>query len=473
MPLITGKHVPRRTFLRGMGATVALPFLDAMVPAGRGRAQLADSGVTRLIAIENSHGSAGAEEWGATQYLWSPQEVGRDFDLTPSALSPLEPYRDYLTIISHTDVRMAEAYDIPEVGGDHPRSSTTFLTQSHVKKTESSGVYAGISLDQLYARRFGQSTPIPSMQLCIEPVDGAGGCLYGYSCTYQDSISWSSPTTPLPSTRDPRAVFDQLFGVGGTAEDRAVRRRTQKSILDLIVVDLAKFTRALAAEDRIRVEQYTENVREIERRIEGIEAYNNSGEAREIPDAPTGVPDSFDEHVKLMYDLQVLGFQADITRIFSFKLSRDLTDRVYPLSGNMQPFHTASHHAGKQEAVLDLQKINQYHMSTLVHLLDKLKGSMEGEAHLLDKTMIIYGSPMGDPNLHNHKRCPLIVMGGANGKLRGGIHLKAPDRTPMANAMLNMLHKLGMDDLESFGDSTGEFLLDIPSSGTVTASESL
>jgi len=396
--------------------------------------------------------------------------VGRDFDLTPSALSPLEPYRDYLTIISHTDVRMAEAYDIPEVGGDHPRSSTTFLTQSHVKKTESSGVYAGISLDQLYARRFGQSTPIPSMQLCIEPVDGAGGCLYGYSCTYQDSISWSSPTTPLPSTRDPRAVFDQLFGVGGTAEDRAARRRTQKSILDLIIVDLAKFTRALAAEDRIRVEQYTENVREIERRIEGIEAYNNSGEAREIPDAPTGVPDSFDEHVKLMYDLQVLGFQADITRIFSFKLSRDLTDRVYPLSGNMQPFHTASHHAGKQEAVLEFQKINQYHMSTLVHLLDKLKGSMEGDTHLLDKTMIIYGSPMGDPNLHNHKRCPLIVMGGANGKLRGGVHLKAPDRTPMANAMLNMLHKLGMDDLESFGDSTGEFLLDRPS-GTVTASE--
>ena len=222
------------------------------------------------------------------------------------------------------------------------------------------------------------------------------------------------------------------------------------------------------------MEQYTENVREIERRIEGIEAYNNSGEAREIPDAPTGVPDSFDEHVKLMYDLQVLGFQADITRIFSLKLSRDLTDRVYPLSGNMTPFHTASHHAGKHEAVLELQKINKYHVSTLVHLLDKLKDTMEGEANLLDKTMIIYGSPMGDPNLHNHKRCPLIVMGGANGKLRGGVHLKAPDGTPMANAMLSMLHKLGMDDLEGFGDSTGEFLLDnSPSSGTVTVSESL
>ena len=395
----------------------------------------------------------GGEDWGATQYLWSPQKVGRDFDLTPSALSPLDPYRDYLTIISNTDIRMAEVFDIPEVGGDHPRSSTTFLTQSHVKKTESSGVYAGISLNQLYARRFGQSTPIPSMELCIEPVDGGGGCLYGYSCTYQDSISWSSPTTPLPAIKDPRAVFDQLFGVGGTAEDRAARRRTQKSILDRIVVDLAKVTRALAAEDRIRVEQYTENVREIERRIEGIEAHNTSGEAREIPDAPAGVPDSFSEHVKLMYDLQVLGFQADMTRIFSFKMSRDLTDRVYPLSGNMQPFHTASHHGGKQEAVLDFQKINKYHVSTLVHLLERLRDSMEGDTHLLDKTMIIYGSPMGDPNLHNHKRCPLIVMGGANGKLRGGVHLKAPDRTPMANAMLSMLHKLGMDDLESFGDS--------------------
>ena len=458
--IITGKHLPRRTFLRGMGATVALPFLDAMVPVGRGRA-LADSGVTRLILIENAHGAAGAEAWGATQYLWSPQKLGWDFDLTPaSALSSLEPHRDYLTIVSNTDARMADAFDIPEVGGDHPRSATTFTTQSHARRTESSHVYAGVSLDQIYTQRFGQSTPMPSMQLSIEPVDGGGGCLYGYSCTYQDSISWSSPTTPLPSIRDPRAAFDQLFGVGGSAEDRAARRRTQRSILDAIVADLAKVTRALAADDRMRFEQYTENVREIERRIEGIEAYNTSGEAREIPDAPAGVPDSFDEHVKLMYDIQVLGFETDITRIFSFKMSRDLTSRVYPLSGNMTTFHTASHHAGKPEAVLDFNKINQYHVSTLVYLLDKLKGTMEGETHLLDKTMIIYGSAMGDPNVHNHKRCPLLVMGGANGKLRGGIHLKAPDRTPTANAMLSMLHKLGVDDLEGFGDSTGEFSLD-------------
>src|SRR5688572_12059134 len=334
MHFITGKHLPRRTFLRGMGATVALPFLDAMVPAGR---SYVDNGPTRLIAMENSHGSAGAEDWGATQYLWSPEKLGRDFDLTPSALSPLEGYRDYLTIVSNTDVMMAEAFDIPEVGGDHPRSSTTFYTQSHVRKTESSNVYAGTSLDQMYAQRFGQATPIPSMQLCMEPIDGAGGCLYGYSCTYQDSISWSSPTTPLPAIRDPRAAFDQLFGVGGTAEDRAARRKTQSSILDLIMADLAKATRALDSDDRIRMEQYTENVREIERRIQGIEAYNNSGEKREIPDAPPGVPDSFDEHVRLMYDLQVLGFQADITRVFSFKMSRDLTGRVYPLSGSMAP----------------------------------------------------------------------------------------------------------------------------------------
>ena len=467
MPFITGKHLPRRTFLRGMGATVALPFLDAMVPAGRRWVPPSDP--TRLIAIEICHGMAGANNWGATQYLWSPEKVGRDFDLSPSALSPLERYRDYLTIISNTDCQMAEAFDIPEVGGDHPRSSSVFLTQAHPVRTQSSHLYVGMSLDQIYAKRFGQEHPIPSMQLCIEPVDGAGGCLYGYSCAYQDTISWASPTEPLPSIRDPRAAFDQLFGVGGTASDRAVRRRTQRSILDWITTELARTKRGLNPEDRVRMDRYLENIREIERRIAGIEAQNMSGEEREIPDAPVGVPDSFDEHVKLMYDLQVLGFASDMTRVFSLKLSRDLTSRVYPLSGNMTAYHTASHHAGKPEAVLEFNKINRYHVSTLTYLLDKLKDTMDGDAHLLDKTMIIYGSPMGDGNVHNHRRCGLVVLGGANRQLEGGLHLKAPDRTPMANAMLVMLHKLGVDDLESFGDSTGEFLLTSPSSRPMTS----
>ena len=469
MSFITGKHLPRRTFLRGMGATVALPFLDAMVPARHlWRRASADGGITRLIAIENSHGSAGGNDWGATQYLWSPAQMGRDFDLSPSVLSQLEGYRDYLTIVSHTDCRQAEAFEVSEIGGDHPRSSSVFLTQSHPRKTQSSDLYVGTSLDQLYAQRFGQSTPIPSMQMSIEPVDGAGGCLYGYSCTYQDTVSWASATEPLPAIRDPRAAFDQLFGVGGTAMDRAVRRRTQRSILDVIVSDLARLKRELNPADQVRMDKYLENVREIERRIQGIEAQNSSGEQREIPDAPVGVPDSFDDHVRLMYDLQVLAFQMDMTRVISFKLSRDLTSRTYPASGTGTAFHSASHHGGKNEAILDFNRINQYHVSTLTHLLDNLKESEEGDTHLLDKTLIIYGSPMGDSNLHNHKRCPLILLGGANGRLEGGVHLKAPDRTPMANVWLSLLHKLGMDDVESFGDSTGEFFLSAPTANEIT-----
>ena len=469
MSFITRKHLQRRTFLRGMGASVALPFLDAMVPAGVWGRSAAEDGPTRLIAMHVAHGAAGGESWAQTQHLWSPERIGRDFEfINASALKPLEPYREYLTIISNTDCRMAEAFDLPEVGGDHPRSPTVFMTQSHPRRTESSGVFAGTSFDQIYAQRVGQSSPIPSMQLCDEIIDNAGGCLYGYSCTYQDSISWASPSEPLPSIRDPRAAFDQLFGVGGTAADRSARRRTQQSILDVIMEDLAHLKVAINPEDRVRMDQYVENVREIERRIQGIEARNLSGEQRELPDAPPGVPDSFDDHIKLMCDLQVLAFQTDMTRVISYKLGRDLSSRVYPESGVMTPFHSASHHAGKQEAILEFNLVNRYHVSTLTRLLDGLKNSMEGDANLLDKTMIMYGSPMGDPNIHNHRRCPLIVLGGANGQLEGGVHLKAPDRTPMANAMLSMLHKLGMDDLESFGDSMGEFSLSAPSASSVT-----
>jgi len=470
MSFITGKHLQRRTFLRGTGASVALPFLDAMVPAGVWGKSAAEDGPTRLIAVHVAHGAAGGEEWARTQYLWAPERLGRDFEFTnASALKPLEPYREYLTIVSNTDCRMAEAHDLPEVGGDHPRSPAVFLTQSHALRTESSGVYVGTSLDQIYAQRFGQSSPIPSMQLCDESIHNGGGCLYGYSCTYQDTISWASPSQPLPSIRDPRAAFNQLFGVGGSSADRSARRRTQQSILDVIVEHLAHLKLALNPADRVRMDQYLQNVREIERRIQGIEARNTSGEQREIPDAPPGVPDSVDEHIKLMFDLQVLAFQADMTRVISYKLGRDLSSRVYPESGSMTPFHSASHHAGKPEQILDFNLVNRYHVSMLTHLLDGLKNSMEGDANLLDKTMIIYGSPMGDPNIHNHRRCPLIVLGGANGQLEGNMHLKAPDRTPMANAMLTMMHKLGLEE-EGFGDSTGEFALSTSSSPVVTGS---
>ena len=463
MHFITGKSLPRRTFLRGMGASVALPLLDAMVPAGRvGRRVAEEVDATRLVAIEMVHGAAGCNDWGATQNLWSPAGLGRDFDLAPTALSSLEEYRDYLTIVSNTDVRMAEAFEAKEIGGDHFRSSAVFLTQSHPKQTEGSDVYVGESLDQMYARRFGQDTPIPSMQLCIENINQSGGCAYGYTCVYTDSISWASPTEPLPVIRDPRVAFDQLFGAGGTAEERAIRRQTNKSILDWIEGRVGALRRQLGPNDLERLDRYLDNVREIERRIQGIEARNSTGAERELPEAPAGVPDSFEEHVKLMFDLQALAFASDVTRVFSLKMGRDSSARVYPESGSDRPFHPASHHGGREEGILEFFKINRYHVSMLPYFLDKLKNLYEGDTHLLDKTMIIYGSPMADGNLHNHRRSPLFVLGKANGRLEGNVHLNAPDGTPMANAMLSMMHALGMDDMESFGDSTGEFSLGLP-----------
>lgn len=459
MTYLTRTNIERRTFLRGMGVSVALPFLDAMVPAGRlSAAKAADTDITRFVAIEMVHGAAGCNEWGATQNLWAPADEGRDFDLTPSALSPLDPWREYLTIVSNTDVAGAEAELPREIGGDHFRSSAVFLTQAHPKQTEGSDVFVGTSMDQLYARRFGQDTPIPSLQLCIENVDQAGGCAYGYACVYTDTVSWASPTEPLPMIRDPRVAFDQLFGRGATPEERAQRRRTERSILDWVLRDLDTLNRKLGADDRARMDRYVTNLREIERRIQTIEARNMSGEQRELAEAPAGVPDDYGDHVRLMFDLQALAFASDMTRVVTFKTSRDVSGRVFPETGVTAGFHAASHHGGDPERVLQFNEINRYHVSLIPYFLEKLSGMYEGDTHLLDKTLIVCGSPMGDPNLHNHRRCPLFLAGGANGRLpKGGLHVKAPDGTPMANVLLSAMHMLGMDDVDSLGNSTGDF----------------
>jgi hypothetical protein len=464
---ITGTHLSRRAVLRGVGVTMALPLLEAMVPARRAAAAPGPGGNVRLVAIEMVHGSAGSTALGIKKNLWAPAAIGSDFDLSPTSLAPLEPFRDYLTIVSNTDVRNAEAFTAPEIGGDHFRSSAVFLTQVHPKQTQGSDVHAGTSLDQLYASKFGQDTAIPSMQLCIENVDQAGGCSYGYSCTYTDSISWATPTRPLPMTRDPRTVFDQLFGVGATAQERAERRAEDRSILDWLGAATARLTRQLGAADRVRLSAYLEEVREIERRIQHVEAKNASGGPRELPDAPVGVPDSFSEHVKLMFDLQALAFASDITRVVAFKLGRDASNRVYPESGFKGAFHSASHHGEREDRIVDFQKINTYHVSMVRYLLEKLKNTPDGDGQLLDNSLIIYGSPMGDSNLHNHKRVPLFLAGRAAGGLKGGLHLRAADGTPLANVMLSVLHTLGMD-VPQFGDSTGEFDLNrvtVPSGG--------
>src|SRR5688572_6101519 len=469
MNFITGKQMPRRTFLRGAaGATVALPFLDAMVAAkGIGAPNTAAAERTRFLAIEEVHGLAGCQKWGASKFLYAPEQVGHDFTILPdSALASLEPYKKHLTIVSNTDVRMAEAFTAPEIGGDHFRSSAVFLTQAHPKQTQGSDIWAGTSMDQMYAQKYGQETPLPSMQFCIENLDQAGGCTYNYSCAYTDSISWASPNEPLPMIRDPRVAFDMLFGSGSSTKDRAERRVTRRSILDWVQGEVATVRKDLGNTDRTRLDRYLTYVREIERRIEAIEARNSSGEERALPDAPAGVPDSFSEHMRLMFDLQVLAFQSDMTRIITFKIGRDAQNRVFPESGSLQPFHPSSHHGDREERIMEFNKICKYRVQQVTYLIDRLKEANEGDKTLLDKTMVVWGSPMADPNVHNHRRCPLFLVGHANGALKGNMHIKAADGTPMANAFLTMGHILGME-LQQFGDSTGELSLNQPSPSTV------
>ena len=464
MNILTKGPMPRRTFLRGLGATVALPYLEAMVPltATRGGAAgAAASNKTRLVCIESVHGAAGSNNWGATKYLWAPQAVGRDFELIPeSALAAMEPWRKYMTIVSNTDVRMAEAFEAPEIGGDHFRSSAVFLTQAHPKQTQGSDVYVGTSFDQLVARKIAGDTAIPSMQLCIEALDQAGGCYYNYACAYTDTISWASPDEPLPMIRNPRVAFELLFGAGNDNQDRMSRRKANASILDWIVGEAKTMKRELGPADQQRLDKYLEDIRELERRIQAVETRNSSGEQRELPEAPIGVPDSFSEHMKLMFDFQVLAFQSDMTRVFSFKTGRDASSRVYPESGSSRGFHPASHHGGRESAILEFNKINSYHVSLLPYFLERLKNTVDGDSNLLDSTVIVYGSPMADGNIHNHRRCPLLLLGKGNGMLEGNVHLKAPDGTPMANVFLSLMHKFGMNN-KTFGDSSGEFALNV------------
>ena len=470
---IVGKHMSRRTMLKSMGATLALPVLDAMIPAGRLGARTRRAlDKTRLVCIEEVHGVAGCNEWGATADLYAPATLGKDYELDPlNVLYPLRKWQDNTTIISNTDVRMAEAFSTEEIGGDHFRSTAVFLTQAHPRQTQGSDVFCGVSVDQLFAGRYGQDTALPSLQLCIERLDQAGGCWYNYHCAYTDSISWASPTEPLPMIQDPRAAFDLLFGAGGSTAERAIRRRTNQSILDWVAGEVSVLKRELGFEDRQRMDRYLQNVREVERRIERVENFSVSGEVRELPDAPAGVPDSFAEHMRLMFDLQVLAMEMDMTRVISFKTGRDASSRIFPESGTTTSFHSASHHGGNEERVLDFNMICQYRMGLLDYFLERLDSTVDGEASLLDKSVVLWGSPMGDSNLHNHRRCPLVLFGKGNGVLEGNLHLKAPDGTPMANAMLSLLRGLGFDDLGAFGDSTGEFALTY-SSPMTTASKS-
>ena len=451
---ITQKHLSRRAVLRGMGATMALPLLDAMVPAQTLLRKTAAAPRTRLACIELVHGSAGSTQDGIDKHYWMPATEGADFDFT-MILKPLEPFRKYLTVVTQTDLRAAEAWSAAEEGADHFRSSAVFLTAAHPKQTEGSDVVAGTSIDQIYAQRFGQDTPLPSMQLGIENVDASGACGFNYACVYSGPISWSSPTTPMPMTIDPRMAFENLFGDGGSPTDRAARQRANRSILDGITREAGRLQKDLGARDRARLNDYLESVREIERRIQKIEQRNASGGERALPAAPIGVPDSWEEHVKLMFDLQVLAFSSEVTRVSSFKMSRDTSNRIFPESGIKAPFHSMSHHGSVPSKILEYAKLNLYHMGLFPYFLEKLRNTPDGDGNLLDHSLILWGSPMGDSNVHAHKRLPVLLVGQANGQVKGNLHVKCKDETPYANVLLTMLRKLGVEQ-PAIGDSTGE-----------------
>jgi len=450
---LTQKSLSRRAVLRGIGATLSLPLLDAMLPALASSQAVAALNKTRLACVEIVHGAAGSTMDGTNKHYWSPIKEGADFEFTQT-LQPLESYRDYLTIISGTDLNPAGAYAPSEEGGDHFRSSAAFLTASHPKMTESSDIYAGTSLDQIYAQKYGQDSPLPSIQLAIEDVDATGACAYGYACVYSDTISWASPTEPLPMTLDPRMAFENLFGDGSTAKERLQRRELDQSILDGIVKEVPRLQSNLGSGDKARLDGYLDNVREIERRIQNVEKYNRQNAAATLPTAPLGIPESYAEHVKLMFDLQVLAFAADVTRVSAFKMSRDVSQRVFDGTGVTTPFHSSSHHGESPARIAEFAKINRYHVSLLGYFLEKLKNTPDGDSNLLERSLVLYGSPMGDSNVHNHKRVPMLLAGHANGAFKGNYHLKTPDGTPTANVYQTVLNKLGVQS-RSIGDSTG------------------
>jgi hypothetical protein len=447
---VTKKHLSRRAVLRGMGASLALPLLDSMVPAQTLLRKTAASPRSRLACVEMVHGSAGSSEAG--KHYWSPERAGTAFDFS-YILEPLAPFREYLTIVSGTDARQAEAAAPSEVGADHFRSSAVFLTAAHPKQTAGSDICSGTSIDQLYAQRLGKDTRLPSIQLCIENVDPGNTCGWAYGCVYTNTISWASPTSPLPMTINPRVAFETLF-----AREELGARGAGQSILDGVTPDANRLRSHLGAADRRRVNQFLEEIREVETRIEAIEQANAGGEKRELSGAPIGVPDSWADHVKLMFDLQVLAFAAEITRVSAFKTSQDVSDRIFPESGVKTPFHTLSHHFEKPEGIAEFAKLNRYHVGMVPYFLEKLKNTPDGDGSLLDHSLVLYGSPMGDSHTHSHRRLPLFLAGHACGEVKGNLHYVCKDATPQANALLTVLHKVGVE-IDHVGDSTGEIAI--------------
>ena len=440
---LTKKHLPRRTFLRGAGVALALPFLDAMVPARALARQSAGAQArTRFTGIFIPHGMAPGH--------WVPATEGSGFEF-PMILAPLEPFRDATTVMSGLWSKSAEPP--PGVTGADHWVASAFLAAVKPKKTAGADIVNGVTIDQIIARHIGQDTLLPSLQLAVEdPGANSSNCGEGYSCAYTNSISWPTPTRPLPMEINPQVVFQRLFGDGSTPDERARRRSEDESILDAIAGTLARFRRDVSAADRVRVEQYLDDVREIERRLQIAARASSAAPSAAMP---YGVPESFDEHIKLQFDLVTLAFQADITRVSTLLYARDLTGRSYPESGTNISFHGGSHHAEDPKKIEEYAVLNRYHVKTLAYFLEKLSKLQDGDATLLDHSVVLYGSNMGNSNQHLHHDVPHILAGKASGRLAGGRHLAYPSRTvPTGNLLASILDLFGVPE-DVIGDSTG------------------
>ena len=439
---ITKKHLSRRTFLRGAGVTVALPFLESMVPAQTPLKGTAAVPKTRLGCFYVPH--------GASMYKWTPVGEGKDFQFSET-LSPLEKYRERLSVISNLSHQAATGAD---AGAEHARSAAIFLSGGQPQKN---AVRVGVTVDQIAAQYIGQDTPLPSLELAIEDVSLSCGA--GYGCAYFNTIAWRTPIVPLPMENSPQVVFEKLFGDGGTTEQRLSRKREDRSILDAIVEETTGLKKDLPVSDRARVDGYLDDIREIERRIKTVLDKNAQGGGQQnVPDAPVGTPEAFEDHIKLMFDLLLLAYQSEMTRVATLMYAKDLSPASYPASGNRGGFHGASHHANVKANMDSFALINKYHVQMLAYFIEKLSKTPDGDGNLLDHSMILYGSSMSNGNQHDHDPLPIVLLGGASGQLQGNRHIVTAVHTPMSNLLLSMLDKLGVRR-DTFGDSTGRLEL--------------
>jgi len=436
--IITKKALPRRTFLRTVGASMALPMLDAMIPAATAASKTPVGQAKRLGFI--------FMPMGCDQSRWTPGSEGDLSKLSP-ILDSLAPVRDQLSVL--TNMELANAYP-----GSHATSNSSFLSAAKARHTEGNDYYLGTTVDQVAAKQLGQHTQLPSLELSMDLMQNVGQCDNGYACVYQNNLSWSTPTTPLPAEAHPRLVFESLFGEGGSTQERQEALKQRASFLDAFRQDVARLKRELSPADRVRMDDYLETIREVERRIQQAEASAGDHPLPDL-DRPIGVPAAYADHARLMFDLQCLAYQGDVTRVITFQLARETSNRTYPEIGVPDPHHPLSHHGNDPDKIARMAKINQFHVSLFSEYVQKLRATPDGDGSLLDSTLLLYGSGIGNPNIHDHTNLPTLVAGGAATGMRGNRHIRYDQPTPLANLHLSLLDRVGVR-LDTFADSDGK-----------------